>query len=185
MSKQFSKLSKSHKSTEYGTPLDLYQKLNKIFEFKFDPCTTKDNPLGTDMYCTTEHDGLDGPWNNNTFINPPFGRGVLEWIQKMKHESEQYNHEYVYVMLLPARTDTKWFQDHIMTDEHDAWSCIYLLNGRLKFINPELNQKSQPHIIGSMLWIKNSSTSQRKALMQTINGVMLFEWDKSGYWRNN
>ena len=181
-SNQFSKLSKSSKSTDYQTPKDLYDKLDKIFNFKLDPCTTSENPLQAPKYFTKLNDGLKQDWDCNTFINPPFGKGVTDWITKMKVESQKYDHNYAYIMLLPSRTDTRWFQNLIMADVNNVWSCIYLLAGRLKFVNPDLNSKSEPHIIGSMLWIKNSTLSQRKDLMRSINGVMLFEWDKSGYW---
>ena len=182
MSNQFSKLSKSSKSSEYGTPIELYQKLNKIFNFQLDPATTEDNPLGTGIYFTKEHDGLSYPWNRNTFINPPFGKGVNEWIKKMNKESSDYNREYVYVMLLPARTETSYFQDLIMNQKDSDFSRIYLLRGRLKFINPELNGKNEPHIIGSLLWIRNSSESQINDLRHNINGTMLYEWDRSFIW---
>lgn len=181
-SNQFSKLSKSSKSSEYGTPIELYQKLNKIFNFGLDPCTTEDNPLGTGIYFTKEHDGLSYPWNRNVFCNPPFGKGVSEWIKKMNKESSDYNREYVYVMLLPAKMDTKWMQDLIMNQMDDIHSCIYFLKGRLKFINPTLNAKSEPHIIGSLLWIRNASESQKKDLRYDVNGTMVYEWVRSGKW---
>lgn len=176
-SNQFSKLSKSSKSSEYGTPIELYQKLNKIFNFQLDPATTEDNPLGTGIYFTKEHDGLSYPWNRNVFCNPPFGSGIKQWINKMDKEADDYNQQYVYVMLLPARTDTKWFQDSIM--ERSRNNCgVYFLKGRLKFVNPNLNSKSEPHIIGSMLWIKNYNWDQIDELSQTIPGIFIEEWFK-------
>lgn len=170
MSKQFSKLSKSSKSTEYGTPKDFFDKLNSIFKFELDPATTLDNPLGTKHYYFKNllpHNGLTGSWPHNTFINPPFGKGVREWINKMNEESVNFNK--VYVMLLPSRTDTKWFQDLIWK----KGSTIYFLKGRLKFVNPVLNGKSEPHIIGSMLWIRNAIYEHKQQLSKNIPGVMV------------
>lgn len=169
----FAKLSKSSRSTEYGTPIDLYNKLNNIFHFTLDPCTTEDNPLGTETFYTKEHDGLRHPWNANTFINPPFGKGVDKWICKMLTESDtMYDREWDlrrYVMLLPSRTDTRWFQDLICKN-----SCyIYFLKGRLKFINPELNFNADPHIIGSFLWIRNATISEKTQLITSIPGIMM------------
>ena len=173
MSNQFSKLSKSSKSSEYGTPIELFQKLNKIFNFQLDPATTEDNPLGTGIYFTKEHDGLSYPWNRNVFCNPPFGsrngNNIKNWINKMMEESNNYNKSYVYTMLLPARTDTRYFQELIWK----KGSVIYFIKGRLKFVNPILNSKSEPHIIGSMLWIRNASDEQINQLKQTIPGVLM------------
>lgn len=174
MSNNYSKLSKSSKSVEYGTPLELFNKLNNIFEFKLDPCTTKDNPLGTEHYFTKEMNGLTKTWQWNTFVNPPFGRNVLDWILKMKEEAKLYPDNY-YCMLLPARTDTAWFQDHVcMNDTID--SIVYFLRGRLKFVNPVLNAKGEPHIIGSMLWILRAKGIQSKKFVQLdseIKGVLV------------
>ena len=167
MTNQFSQLSKSRKSTEYQTPFGLYTTLNKIFKFQLDPCTTQDNPLGTATFYTKEQDGLTKPWNTNTYINPPFGSGVKEWIDKMITESNK--NPYYYVMLLPARTDTKWFQDLIWK----PGSVIYFLKGRLKFVNPQLNARQEPHIIGSMLWIRNATLKQKEELIKSIPGVIV------------
>ena len=166
-SKQFSKLSKSSKSTEYGTPKELFDKLNSIFKFEYDAATTEDNPLGTEWFSTVRTNGLVLRWCWNTFINPPFGRGIDKWINKMNEESVNFNK--VYVMLLPSRTDTKWFQDLIWK----KGSTIYFLKGRLKFVNPVLNGKSEPHIIGSMLWIRNAIYEHKQQLSKNIPGVMV------------
>ena len=177
MSKQFSKLSKSSKSTEYGTPKGLFDQLNNIFNFVLDPCASEERSLGTERNLTKINNGLKYEWACNTYINPPFGKGVREWIDKMQIESNK-NPDFVYVMLLPSRTEVRYFQDLIMwkyrkSDTDLLNSCIYFLKGRLKFVNPVLNGKSQPHIIGSMLWIKNSSTEQREKLSLSIPGVMV------------
>jgi len=178
MSKQFSKLSKSSNSTDYGTPKDLYDKLNKIFHFTLDPCTTDDNPLRTEKYITENYDGLKAVWDDNTFINPPFGKGIDVWLYKMYSQACIHDTK-KYVMLLPARTDTKWFQEMIMTNFREN-SVIYLLKGRLKFVNPHLNGKSEPHIIGSMLWIMNANRKELYKLQDSVKGILLHDWDCNG-----
>jgi phage N-6-adenine-methyltransferase len=170
-SKQFSLLSKSSKSVEYGTPLDFFQKLNNIFNFESDPCTTEANPLKLSHIYTEKDNGLIHSWPHNTYINPPFGRNIIQWIEKMKYE--HMNHpDKVYVMLLPARTDTVWFQQYVM--DYNVDGIIYFIRGRLKFVNPDLNSKSEPHIIGSMLWIlpmANVTFEQLSELQRVIPGI--------------
>lgn len=169
MSATFSTLIKSSNSTEYQTPLDFFIKLHTIFNFKIDAATTIKNPLGMDIFYTKIDDGLSCDWNGNTFINPPFGAGVLKWINKMKYEAQKHIDK-VYVMLLPARVETKWFQDHIYGSE---LSDVYLIKGRLCFVNPILNKKKQPHIMGSMLWILNASRDEIEDLQDAIPGVLM------------
>lgn len=173
MSNSFSTVSKSSKSTEYQTPIEFYEKLDSIFHFSIDPCTTEDNPLGTERFftATEKYDGLDQEWNGNTFINPPFGKGIGEWIRTMYEESMKYP-SFKYVMLLPARTDTKYFHE-LMTGKYKGNSVIYLLKGRLKFVNPVLNGKREPAIIGSMLWIMNTSMEELNKLKEIIPGRVI------------
>ena len=169
----FANISKSAKSTEYGTPIDFFKKLNSIFNFSLDPCTTKANPLGVEHYYTNVEDGLTKPWKWNTYVNPPFGRkNVIDWIEKMKSESITFPKQ-VYIMLLPARVETNWFQNNVMlTPQQDG--CIYFVRGRLRFVNAELNPKNEPHNIGSMLWIlgeRNIKWNQYNDLQKVIPGL--------------
>lgn len=59
------------------------------------------------------------------FCNPPYSE-IEKWVQKAFYESRTDNT--VVVMLIPARTDTKYFHDYIM---HRAE--IRFIRGRLKF----------------------------------------------------
>ena len=81
-----------------------------------DPCTSKDNPTEAKYIRTREcnPDGLDTPWHEFdglVYVNPPYGRRkgqrCLEWVNKAIKESRQGAE---IIMLLPARTDTQWFQ---------------------------------------------------------------------------
>jgi hypothetical protein len=59
-----------------------------------------------------------------TFVNPPYGRALATWAAKFARDGEVTE----LMTLTPARTDTRWFQDH-MTKA--AFRCF--LRGRLKF----------------------------------------------------
>ena len=65
-----------------------------------------------------------GGWR--VFCNPPYGRVIGEWVKKAYQESKQPNT--LVVMLLPARTDTRWFHDYIYGKAE-----IRFVKGRLKF----------------------------------------------------
>ena len=112
----------SSKTDLWSTPQEFYDKLNKEFHFTLDPCATKENHK-CDKYYTKEEDGLLQDWDNETvFCNPPYGREIGKWIKKA-HDSKTK-----IVMLLPARTDTKWFHNYIYNKAE-----IRFLKGRLKF----------------------------------------------------
>lgn len=60
------------------------------------------------------------------FCNPPYGRAIAAWVEKAYKEAKKDNT--LIVMLLPARTDTKWFHKFIYNKAE-----IRFIKGRLKF----------------------------------------------------
>ncbi len=116
----------SSKTDLWSTPQWLYDQLHKEFNFTLDPCATDFNHK-CDKYFTKEQDGLKQDWGEDTvFINPPYGREVGKWVKKAFETHKAYNN--TLVMLLPARTDTRWFHEYIYCKAE-----IRFLKGRLKF----------------------------------------------------
>lgn len=88
----------------------LYMSLDSEFHFDFDPC-----PLGG-------KDGLEADWRGRrVYCNPPYGRGLAAWLEKRAGTA-------LCVYLLPSRTDTRWWHEHVMKSTE-----IRFLRGRLKF----------------------------------------------------
>ena len=97
----------SSNTIEWATPQDLFDKLNEEFHFTLDPCSTDENAK-CDKHYTIKDDGLSKSWDGErVFCNPPYGREIGKWVRKAA-ESKALT-----VMLLPARTDTKWFHEYI------------------------------------------------------------------------
>ena len=117
----------SHKSDNYITPKWLFEELDNEFHFKMDCATTILNPLGTPYFITEKEDGLKMPWMNPTFCNPPYSEASL-WVEKAYNEWRE--RVITFVMLLPARTDTRWFHDYIYKK---LGVEIRFIKGRLKF----------------------------------------------------
>lgn len=117
----------SSKTDMWSTPQDFFDKLNDEFHFTLDPCATHENAK-CKKYYTKEQNGLIQHWGGETvFCNPPYGKEITEWVNKCLKESIHPNT--TVVMLVPARTDTKWFHNYIY---HNA-DEIRFIPGRLKF----------------------------------------------------
>jgi len=101
------------------TPDDLYDILNKEFNFDFDPCPTFYGIV------TAKFDGLTINWKKSNYCNPPYNNQKA-WVEKAYNESLKNK---ICVMLLPARTDTKLFHDFIFKKAYE----IRFIKGRLKF----------------------------------------------------
>ena len=116
----------SRKTDLWETPQDLFDRLNVEFGFTLDVCALPENAKCHRFY-TPEQDGLSQPWEGVCWCNPPYGRGVGLSVKRALETS--YNRSTV-VMLLPARTDTKWFHEYIYNRVNVD---IRFLKGRLRF----------------------------------------------------
>ena len=116
----------SSNSNEWATPKLFYEELNKEFNFTLDPCATDDNHK-CNKYYTINENGLIQDWSNEVvFCNPPYGKELPLWVKKCYEEHKKNN--ITVVMLIPSRTDTRYFHDYIYNK-----SEIRFIKGRLKF----------------------------------------------------
>ena len=128
MNKDTQKAMFSSKSSEWETPQDFYERLNRSYDFNLDPCATV-RTAKCKNYFTKEEDGLNKDWGGHkVFMNPPYGREIGKWLKKAHEEGEKL--QTTVVCLIPARTDTKYWHDHCMKADE-----IYFVKGRLKFGN--------------------------------------------------
>ena len=120
----------------WETPQTFFDELNKEFNFTLDVASTHENAK-TKNYFTIESDGLSNKWEGNVFCNPPYGKEISLWVKKAYEESLTNNG--VIVLLLPARTDTRYWHDYIFGKAKE----IRFLKGRLKFeLNGEAKQSA-------------------------------------------
>jgi site-specific DNA-methyltransferase (adenine-specific) len=117
----------SSETDQWATPQYFFDELNSEFHFTLDPCADEFNHK-CEKYFSKEQDGLLQSWKNDiVFCNPPYGREIYNWVKKAY---EEYNKGAIVVMLVPARTDTKWFHEFIYKKAE-----IRFIKGRLKFGN--------------------------------------------------
>ena len=120
----------SSNTPEWSTPQSFFDELNREFHFTLDPCSTHENAK-CELHYTKEDDGLSQDWGGHVvFCNPPYGRELPKWVKKCYDESRHAD----VVMLIPARTDTRWFHDYIYGKAE-----IRFIKGRLKFNDRKSN----------------------------------------------
>ena len=114
----------SSKSDDWATPKDFFDILNKEFNFTLDTCASKQNAKCLKYYTEIDN-GLTKSWNKEmVFCNPPYS-DIKKWVKKAYDECNEFTK---IVMLIPARTDTKWFHEYIY-NKHE----VRFIKGRLKF----------------------------------------------------
>lgn len=119
----------SSESDDWATPQDVFDSINKVFQFSLDVCASPKNAKCDEFYTVVE-DGLKQPWFGSVWMNPPYGRTIGLW---MKKAYESSNAGATVVCLIPARTDTRWWHEYAMRGE------IVFLRGRLKFGGAKTN----------------------------------------------
>ena len=111
----------SAKTNEWTTPEWLFRELDTEFHFTLDPCCTHESAKCSKHF-TAEDDGLRQDWTGErVFCNPPYSE-VKAWVEKAHIERA------LTVMLIFAKTDTKWFHEYIYQKRE-----IRFLRGRLTF----------------------------------------------------
>jgi phage N-6-adenine-methyltransferase len=124
-------------SDDWSTPASYFQELQKEFTFVLDPAAGANNHkapqwFGLDHPDPARRNGLITDWTLEVqkagggvvFLNPPYGRTIGLWMAKAAEENSKGTSV---VCLVPARTDTAWFQDHALHHE------LRFIRGRLKF----------------------------------------------------
>ena len=116
----------SRERTDWATPQEFFDEINKEFGFNLDPCASVENHKCPEFY-TVEDNGLTKGWEGKrVFCNPPYGREIAAWVEKCYREGTKDNT--LVVMLIPARTDTRYFHDFIINRAE-----IRFIPGRLRF----------------------------------------------------
>lgn len=107
-------------TVEWLTPPELVIKLG---EFDLDPCSPINAPFfHAKNNFTISDDGLSKDWFGRVYLNPPYGRGMELWLEKLKLHGNG-------IALIFARTETKCFFEHIWNNA----DAILFVKGRIRF----------------------------------------------------
>lgn len=118
-------------TVEWLTPPELVKMLG---EFDLDPCTSTNPPFThARVNYSIADDGLTKEWMGRVYLNPPYGKGMELWIEKLKLHGNG-------IALIFARTETKCFFSHIW----DYADAVLFVKGRIKFYNLEGKQMGSP-----------------------------------------
>jgi len=120
----------SSNTDDWHTPPAIIEAVRELFDglIDLDPCSnsrTAPNVPARTLY-TKEDDGLSHAWFGRVYMNPPYGRGIGPWIEKVREEHET-GRVTAAVVLVKAATDTRWFR--VLSKRYPRCEVA----GRLKF----------------------------------------------------
>lgn len=119
-------------SDTFLTPSHILDAVCQVGPIDFDPCphpAAEATRRARHYNPFPDFDGLTMPWiwyqtaKGITFVNPPYGRALSSWADKMASETQN-----AIICLVPARVETRWW--HTLAKHTVAWCAI---SGRLKF----------------------------------------------------
>ncbi|HEU4648553.1 MAG TPA: DNA N-6-adenine-methyltransferase [Gemmatimonadales bacterium] len=109
---------------DWATPQDLFNRYDAKHHFTLDAAASSANAKCR-RYFTKANDGLAQNWGQETvWVNPRYGRVLAAWVQKAFEASQRGA---TVVLLLPARTCTRWFHEYALRGD------VEFLKGRVKF----------------------------------------------------
>lgn len=130
----------SKASDEWSTPDAFWLALDQEFHFTVDAAATPENakltrwlgPVG--CFVDALADGVVWGVGAAVWLNPPYSR-VREFIAKAAQQALDYR--CTVVCLVPARTDTRWWHDHVWdlaSHRPRPGVEVRFLKGRLRFV---------------------------------------------------
>lgn len=97
--------------------------LRALGDFDLDPCAASNRLWNiAKHHYTAEDDGLSRPWIGRVYLNPPYGKELPVWLERLAQHGNG-------IALTAARTETRWFHDLVW----HAADGILFFKGRLKF----------------------------------------------------
>ena len=128
------------KRNDYETPPELVKlALDWIGAEKFDldTCCSRNNIPAKKYFINGFADGLTWDWEKLNWCNPPYNE-CEKWVKKAYHEQQKGNYT---VMLIPVRTETKYWQDYIINNYRICLdSDVQFLRKGWGFIDPETKE---------------------------------------------
>jgi hypothetical protein len=129
-----------HRSSVWFTPAKLRALAARVLGMALitlDPCTHKSNPLGAARYFTRADNALKQHWltvllasgagTPTLWMNPPFGKGITEWLARFLECVDRVPHLRALV-LVPSRVGSRWYRELC-----DRSQCYVELDGRVRF----------------------------------------------------
>jgi len=150
------------------TPSDFMAHVHAAFgEIDLDPCAHRLSPVVAHRRILLDEggDGLVDDWSGRlAFVNPPFSE-LTRWLERAHGEWSACRVATV-VCLVPVRTDSALFHDRISAD-----ADIYLLRGRIRFLDPR--GRAQPTPFSLMILTFGAEPAQRETFAKSVPGFWL------------
>lgn len=139
----------SSKQDSWCTPKEVIDAIAWMGPIRLDPCSNEQSivPAVFKYDLKDGFDGLEHPWSHAdmvgyygggvkkglVYVNPPYGKEIGKWTKRAMVTASLFPADEI-VMLVPARTDTKWWHEVVQET-----SAVCFWRGRLTFLGASSN----------------------------------------------
>ena len=118
------------RSVEWYTPPEIFEALELTFDL--DPAAPVEGVpwVPAARHFSVADEGLSQPWQGRVWLNPPYGREVGHWLERLADHGDG-------LALVFARTDTAWFYAAFA-----AATAVCFVRGRLRFVSQDGSRAS-------------------------------------------
>lgn len=122
MTMRFGRL-ESGSTVEWYTPPEIFEALKLTFDL--DPCAPPGGLpwVPARRFYSRADDGLARPWTGRVWLNPPYGRGIEQWMGKLAAHGDG-------ITLVHARTNTVWWREAL-----SAATAVCFIAGGVRFVS--------------------------------------------------
>lgn len=145
---------------DWRTPRGLFDAMDTVFKFDLDAAADAGNHLCPEFF-DLSRSAFDHQWadfGKSVWLNPPYGRGIDKWIDRLIDQSSAVDAAVSVVALVPARTDARWFLRLWEAADH-----MLFIRGRLRFDD---GKNSAPFPSAIAVVNRGLSVSEKGFLMQ-------------------
>lgn len=144
-------------TTTWLTPLHIVRALG---HFDMDPCAYPGWETADRLVCLPE-DGLAVPWEGRVWLNPPYGREVWTWLDRLADHGHG-------TALIFARTETAGFVEQVWNKA----TAVRFIHGRLHFHRPD-GTRAPANAGAPSVLVAYGDKDAHELSMTTLSGTFL------------
>jgi hypothetical protein len=130
----------SSEDDSWETPQEFFAELDREFHFTLDAAASPHNAKCARFF-DAEQNALKQDWSGRVWLNPPYGPKMTPAF--IKKACEERNNCEVVVVLVPARTSTRWWRTYVWNHEAPLPGVTVRFPPRLRNEHPNKPGKSE------------------------------------------
>lgn len=114
----------AERNDRWLTPLAI---VNALGEFDLDPCAAPGHATAAETWMPEEvGDGLAMPWHGRVWLNPPYGRTMRQWVERLAEHGSG-------IALIPVAPGTKLWQAVVFKHA----TAVHFWRHRINFVRED------------------------------------------------